>query len=58
MVLLTSEVAMVVVMSNGGRAVVLRGGNAVGTLGNRITKLPMPIQKAMARPTASPTTAP
>lgn len=55
---LTSEVMTVVVMlSNRGEMVLLRGGIGVGT-DMRITKLPMPIQKAMARPAANPTTAP
>lgn len=54
----TSVVMTVVVMlSNRGRAVVLTGGNEAGP-DIRITKLPMPIQKAMARPATNPTTAP
>ncbi len=57
-VALASVVMTVVVMlSNRGRAVVLSGGNGVG-LDMRVTKLPMPIQKAMARPATNPTTAP
>lgn len=57
-VVLRSVVMTVVVMlSNRGRAVVLSGGT-VAVLDIRITKLPMPIQKAMARPAANPTTAP
>lgn len=56
MVELTSVVIMVVVtLSNGGRAV---GGGTGADPDMRITKLPMPIQKAMARPAAKPTTAP
>lgn len=54
----TSVVMNVVVMlSNWGRAVVLSGGIGVGPE-VRITKLPMPIQNAMARPATNPTTAP
>lgn len=57
-VMLTREVTTVVVMlSNSGRTVVLNGGTAVVS-DIRITKLPMPIQKAMARPDTNPTTAP
>lgn len=57
-VALTSVVMTVVVMlSNSGSVVVLRGGT--GELADmRITKLPMPTQKAMARPAANPTSAP
>lgn len=55
---LTSVVMTVVVMlSNRGRTVVLSGGTWVEP-DIRITKLPMPIQKAMARPATNPTTAP
>lgn len=48
---------LVVMLSNKGEAVVLSGGKGVGP-GIRITKLPMPIQKAMTRPATNPTTAP
>lgn len=55
---LTSVVMTVVVMlSNSGRAVVFSDG-AVVEPDIRITKLPMPIQKAIARPATNPTTAP
>lgn len=58
MAVVASVVMTVVVMlSNRGRAVVLSGGIGVGPA-MRITKLPMPIQKAMARPATNPTTAP
>lgn len=46
--------ALAVTLSN---MVLLSGGTTPG-LGARITKLPMPIQKAMARPENSPNTAP
>lgn len=53
---LTSVVITVVVtLSNGGRAV---GGGTGADPDIRITKLPIPIQKAMARPVTKPTTAP
>ena len=48
---------LVVMLSNKGKAVALSGGKEVGP-DVRITKLPMPIQKAMARPATNPTTAP
>lgn len=48
---------VVVMLSNSGRAVALSAGAGVGT-DMRITKLPMPIQKAMTRPDTNPTTAP
>lgn len=47
---------LAVVLSR-GRAVLLRAGTGAAAP-MRITKLPMPIQKAMARPATSPTTAP
>lgn len=57
-VALTSVLITVAVMlSNRGRVVVLSGGTGT-LLDMRITKLPMPIQKAMARPATNPTTAP
>lgn len=57
-VALTRVVMTVVVMlSNRGRAVVLSGGTGMGP-DIRMTKLPMPIQKAIARPATNPTTAP
>lgn len=56
--LVTREVRTVVVMLlNSGRAVALRWGPGVGR-DIRIKKLPMPTQKAMARPAANPTNAP
>lgn len=58
MVVPTSVVMTVVVtLSNRGGTVALSGGTGV-ELDIRITKLPMPIQKAMARPATNPTTAP
>lgn len=58
MVVLTSVVMTVAVtLSNRGGAVALSGGTGV-ELDIRSTKLPMPIQKAMARPATNPTTAP
>ena len=50
-------IRLVVMLSNKGKAVALSGGKGVGP-DMRITKLPMPIQKAMARPATNPTTAP
>lgn len=49
--------AVMVMLSNRGRAVALSGGTGVGA-DIRITKLPRPIQKAMARPATNPTIAP
>lgn len=57
-VVLTTDVrAVVVILSNSGRAVVLRRGSGVEP-DIRITKLPIPTQKAMARPAANPVSAP
>ena len=59
LVLLASVVMTAVVMlSNRGRSVALSSGGAGPEAFMRITKLPMPIQKAMARPATNPTTAP
>lgn len=56
--LLTIEVRTEeVILSNSGRAVVLRTGSDVEP-DMRIMKLPIPIQKAMASPAANPVTAP
>lgn len=56
MVELTSVVMMAVVtLSNEGRAV---GGGTGAEPDIRMTKLPIPIQKAMTRPATKPTTAP
>jgi len=56
LVAVTSVVtAAVVMLPNRGRSVALSAGKESGM---RITKLPMPIQKAIARPATNPTTAP
>lgn len=56
-VLISEVMTVAVMLLNDGRAVALsRGAGAEADI--RITKLPMPIQKAMARPAANPMTAP